>query len=115
MSVKAREEYYHFLEQEFPDEIIPLPISHGSVTGFRSRHQLVEDDLFNYGKFQSNDINLFDDEILRVAQSGGVFGIQFDERRVSKHELKKSGPFLNRRKMLFHKWKLLWNQIKHIA
>ena len=116
MSVKAREEYYHFLEQEFPDEIIPLVISHGAVTGFRSRRQLVEDDLFNYGKFQSNDINFYDDEILRVAQSGGVFGIQFDERRVaSKHELKKSGPFLSRRKMLFHKSKLLWNQIEHVA
>jgi microsomal dipeptidase-like Zn-dependent dipeptidase len=116
MSVKAREEYYQFLEQEHADEVIPLIVSHGAVNGFRSHRELVEDDLFNYGKFQSNDINFYDDEILRVARSGGIFGIQFDERRVSsKFELKKTGPFLNRRKMLFHKSKLIWNQIEHIA
>ncbi|KOH46999.1 membrane dipeptidase [Sunxiuqinia dokdonensis] len=116
MSVKAREEYYQFLDLEHPNEVIPLIVSHGAVTGFRSHSQLIEDDLFNYGKFQSNDINFYDDEIVRVAESGGIFGIQFDERRVgSKYELKKTGPFLNRRKMLFYKSKLIWNQIEHIA
>jgi hypothetical protein len=33
----------------------------------------------------------------------------------SKTELKKTGPFLNQRKMLFYKSKLIWNQIQHIA
>ncbi|MGD9929989.1 MAG: membrane dipeptidase [Mangrovibacterium sp.] len=116
MSVKAREEYYQFLEDEFPGELIPLLVSHGTVNGLRSHKEKVEDNLFNYGKFQPNDINFFDDEIVRVARSGGLFGIQFDERRVaSELELKKSGPFFNRRKMLFHKSKLIWNQIAHIA
>lgn len=116
MSVQSREEYYQFLKLEHPNEVIPLIVSHGAVTGFRSHNQLIEDDLFNYGKFQSNDINFYDDEIVRIARSGGIFGVQFDERRVgSKYELKKTGPFLNRRKMLFHKSKLIWNQIEHIA
>jgi len=116
MSVKSREEYYAFLEQEHSDEIIPLIVSHGAVTGFRSHRELVEDDLHNYGKFLANDINFYDDELVRIARSGGIFGIQLDERRVaSKMELKKSGPFLNRRKMLFHQSKLLWNQIQHVA
>ncbi|WP_423129832.1 membrane dipeptidase [Gaoshiqia sp. Z1-71] len=116
MSVKARNEYYRFLEEEFPDEIIPLLVSHGAVNGMRSYRERVEDDLFNYGKFQGTDINFFDDELLQVARSGGLFGIQFDERRVaSESELKKSGPFLDRRKMLFYKSKLIWNQIEHIA
>ncbi len=116
MSVKARGEYYRFLEEEHPDEIIPLIVSHGAVNGLRSNNEKVEDDLFNYGKFQPDDINMFDDEIVRIAKSGGLFGIQFDERRVgSETELKKTGPNLSRRKMLFHKSKLIWNQIQHIA
>ncbi len=116
MSVQARNEYYHLLETEFPGEIIPLLVSHGAVNGLRSHNELVEDDLLNYGKYLSDDINFYDDEILRIADSGGLFGIQFDERRLgSESELKKTGPFLNRRKMLFYKSKLVWNQIEHIA
>ena len=116
MSVKSRGEYYEFLEKEHPDEIIPLIVSHGAVNGFRSAKELVEDDLFNYGKFQPDDINFYDDELVRISKSGGLFGIQFDERRAgSESELKKSGPNLNRRKMLFHKSKLIWNQIQHVA
>jgi microsomal dipeptidase-like Zn-dependent dipeptidase len=116
MSVKARNEYYSFLEKEHPGEIIPLIASHGAVNGLRSEHEKVEDDLFNYGKFQPSDINFFDDEILRIAQSGGLFGIQFDERRLgSETELKKNNPNLNRRKMLFYQSRLVWNQVQHIA
>lgn len=116
MSVKSRNEYYNFLETEHPNEIIPLIVSHGAVNGFRSHNELVEDDLFNYGKFQPHDINFYDDEIIRIARSGGLFGVQFDERRVaSEMELKKTGPRLNRRKMLFYKSRLVWNQIEHIA
>ncbi len=116
MSVKARNEYYAFLEKEHPDEIIPLIASHGAVNGLRSDNEKVEDDLFNYGKFQPDDINLYDDEIVRIAKSGGLFGIQFDERRVaSETELKNAGATLNRRRMLFYKSKLIWNQIQHIA
>jgi microsomal dipeptidase-like Zn-dependent dipeptidase len=116
MSVKARNEYYNFLEEEHPGEVIPLIVSHGAVNGFRSPLEKVEDDLFNYGKFQPTDINFFDNEIVKIAQSGGLFGIQFDERRLaSEMELKKTGPALARRKMLFCKSKLVWNQIQHIA
>jgi len=116
MSVKARNEYYDFLETEHPDEIIPLVMSHGAVNGLRSHLEKVEDDPFTQGKFQSDDINVFDDEIVRIARSGGLLGIQFDERRVaSELELKKTGHHLNRRRMLFHQSKLIWNQIQHIA
>lgn len=116
MSVKAREQYYQYLKEHFPQEIIPLVVSHGAVNGLRSHAEKVEDDLFNYGKYQSDDINFFDDELIRVAQSGGIFGIQFDERRVaSKMELKRNGMTLNRRKMLFQKSKLIWNQLEHVA
>ena len=116
MSVKARNEYYNYLEKNFEDETIPLIVSHGAVNGFRSHKELVEDDLFNYGKFQPDDINIYDDELVRIAKSGGLFGIQFDERRVgSEMELKKTGTNLNRRRMLFKQSKMIWNQIQHVA
>ncbi len=116
MSVKSRNEYYSFLKTEYPDDTIPLIVSHGAVNGFRSQNHPEEDDVKNEGKFQPNNINFYDDEILKIADSEGLFGIQFDERRLgSKSELKKTGPNLSRRKMLFYKSRLVWNQIEHIA
>lgn len=116
LSVQARKEYYRFLEEEHPGEVIPLIVSHGAVNGLRSFDRRVEDDLFNKGKFQLDEINFFDEELVRIADSDGLFGIQFDERRLgSKMEVKKSGGAMDRRRMLFKKSKLVWNQIQHIA
>lgn len=116
MSVKAREEYYRFLAEEYPDETIPLLVSHGAVTGLKSHDDLVSGGSLNSEKFQTKDINFYDDEIIRIARSGGLFGVQFDERRLgNKQEVKESGNNLSRRKMLFQKAKLVWNQIQHIA
>lgn len=116
MSIQSRIDYYKLLEKEFPGETIPLIVSHGAVNGFRSPTEKVEDDKYNYGKFQPDDINFFDNEIVRIANSGGLFGIQLDERRLgSDSELKKNSPNLNRRKMLFYQSRLVWNQIQHIA
>ena len=116
MSIKARNEYYRFVQEQHPHEIIPLIVSHGAVNGLRSQKEKVEDDYYNFGKFQPDDINFFDEEIVRIARSGGLFGIQFDKRRVaSETELKKNSPDLNGRKMLFFKSRLVWNQIQHIA
>jgi microsomal dipeptidase-like Zn-dependent dipeptidase len=116
MSVKARNQYYEFLKNEHPNDNIPLLVSHGAVTGQKSHINLTDGGFLNAGKFQALDINFYDDEIVRIAQSGGIFGIQFDERRLgSEQEVKDSGKNLNRRKMLFKKSKLIWNQIQHIA
>jgi microsomal dipeptidase-like Zn-dependent dipeptidase len=63
------------------------------------------------------DINLYDDEIIRVARTSGLFGLQLDERRIAAHgdfELKKTHS-LERRKVLFHSSFLVWRQIQHIA
>jgi microsomal dipeptidase-like Zn-dependent dipeptidase len=116
MSVLARNQYYEILKNEYAIENIPLIVSHGAVNGFRSAQARVIDNQNTYGKFQEEDINFFDDEIIKVALSGGIFGIQLDERRVgSKTELKKTKGNMNRRDMLFYKSRLIWNQIQHIA
>ena len=116
LSVKARQEYYQILQEDYEGQDIPLLVSHGAVNGLRSFDKRVEDDLFNKGKFQLDEINFFDEELIKIAETDGLFGIQFDERRLgSKMEIKKSGGSLNRRKMLFKKSKLVWNQLQHIA
>lgn len=116
MSVQSRNEYYEMLKKDYANENIPLIVSHGAVNGFRSSRERVIDNQNTYGKFQEEDINFFDDEIIKVAVSGGIFGIQLDERRVgSKSEIKKTKGNMNRRDMLFYKSRLIWNQIQHIA
>jgi microsomal dipeptidase-like Zn-dependent dipeptidase len=116
MSVQSRNEYYELLKKDYAKENIPLIVSHGAVNGFRSARERVIDNQNTYGKFQEEDINFFDDEIIKVAASGGIFGIQLDERRVgSKSEIKKTKGNMNRRDMLFYKSRLIWNQIQHIA
>ena len=116
LSVKAREQYYRFLETDHPGENIPLLVSHGAVTGLKSHSDQVKENFANSGLFLTSDINFYNDEIIRVGRSGGLFGIQFDERRLAnKQEVKESGNNLSRRRMLYQKSKLIWNQIQHIA
>jgi microsomal dipeptidase-like Zn-dependent dipeptidase len=116
MSVKSRNEYYHLLENEYAGEAIPLIVSHGAVNGLKSADEQVEEGFTHSGKFQVKDINFFNDEIVRIGRSGGLFGIQLDERRLAgKQEVRESGSNLSRRKMLFKKSKLVWNQVQHIA
>ena len=116
LSPESRNEYYSYLDEHMQEGEIPLIVSHGAVNGFRSYGQQVVDNPATSGKFMDADINFFDDELIRIAHSGGIFGIQLDERRLgSKSEIKRAGRRISRRKMLFHRSKLLWNQIQHIA
>ena len=116
MSVQARKEYYNLLDTEYTSEIIPLIVSHGTVNGLKSPDEMRIENQNTRGRFQEKDINFFDDEIIRIARSRGLFAIQLDERRLaSKSELKKTKRKISRTKMLFHKSKLVWNQIQHIA
>jgi len=116
MSAKSRREYYDILDNEYASENIPVIVSHGAVNGLRSWDYKVADNQHTVGKFQADDINCYDDELIRIARSGGLFGIQLDERRVgSRVELKKAGIRLSTRKMLFYRSRLIWNQIQHIG
>jgi microsomal dipeptidase-like Zn-dependent dipeptidase len=116
MSVQSRKEYYKLLETNYAGEKIPLIVSHGAVAGYRSADEKIIDNQNTYGMFQDGDINFYDDELVKVARSEGIFGIQLDERRsASELELKKAGKRISRRKMLFHRSKFIWNQIQHIA
>jgi microsomal dipeptidase-like Zn-dependent dipeptidase len=107
MSRTSRLEYFNLLDTKYAGQNIPVIVSHGAVIGNEKDRHL----------FLQNDINIYDDEIIKVAKSDGLFGLQLDERRIAApgdFELKKTHG-LDRRKVLFHSSFLVWRQIQHIA
>jgi microsomal dipeptidase-like Zn-dependent dipeptidase len=116
MSMKGRQEYYKILETEYAGEDIPIIVSHGAANGLRSAQERVVDGKNTGFKLLPEDINFYDEEIVRLAKSGGIFGLQLDERRVANQQTLKATKhslFIN--KIRHYRAELLWNQIRHIA
>lgn len=106
MNEQSRKHYFDLLEAEFSTEEIPIIVSHGCVRG----------NLLDRDRFHDKPINFSDEEILRVARSGGLFGIQLDERRIgSDSTLRHARGHTNRRNILFFWAEVVWFQIQHIA
>jgi microsomal dipeptidase-like Zn-dependent dipeptidase len=106
MSALAKREYFNLLKTKYPTENIPVVVSHGGCIGSE----------FDRHLFYNEDINFTDDEILIVAKSRGIFGIQLDERRIASHsELQKTRGEIARKKILYNWSRLVWRQIQHIA
>lgn len=84
MNVKSRYEYYAFLKKEYPDENIPIIVSHGAINGkLDPKTKKVKSLGFN-----AADINFFYEELKIIQQSKGIFGLQLDERRIYDAKLK---------------------------
>jgi microsomal dipeptidase-like Zn-dependent dipeptidase len=117
MSVKARHTYFDMLKNEYAGDSIPIIVSHGAVNGLISSSQKIVSHITNADTFDSDDINFYDDEIVRIGASNGLFGVQLDERRIAnKERLRESNLILaSRRKRLLAKSELVWNQIRYIA
>jgi hypothetical protein len=116
MSRRSREDYFAFLDNSFPAVLIPVLASHGGVTGLTKPGGRQQTPAAIEGLYMEDDINFFDDEILRIEQSGGIFGIQLDERRIgSKQALRDARGNIARRDILYAWSKLVWNQVRHIA
>jgi len=118
MSTTSRKTYYDLLDTEYATEDIPIVASHGAANGRRS---FIQSDVTDYPDriefFNNIDINFYDDELIRIARSNGLFGIQLDERRIgSKMAIRKSKVlFVYKRKQLRKKSLLVWRQIEHVA
>jgi len=117
MSTAARKTYYHLLETKYADLNIPIIVSHGAVNGKRSIEEWDQKDATLSEAFSDIDINFYDAEILRIAKSKGIFGLQLDERRIgSKKAVKSSRIYMpNKKSRLRNKSELIWNQIQHCA
>lgn len=116
MSRQSRLDYFEFLKTEFPDKTIPLIASHAGATGLSKPGGANVTPASQEGLYMEDDINFFDDEILQIDESGGIFGIQLDERRIgSKQALRKARGNIRRRDILYAWSKLVWNQVRHVA
>ncbi|MEZ2414279.1 membrane dipeptidase [Muriicola sp. E247] len=116
MSINARKEYYDMLDNggdDFKD--IPVIVSHGACNGLRSFEDPTPVHLETAAVLNPVAINFFDEELVRIAQSGGIIGLQLDERRIAnKQTLKDTKKSVKRHKIMHYRSELLWNQIRHI-
>ena len=119
MSARARKEYISMVMDqggEFYGQNIPIIISHGAANGLRSMTERVIDIKETGSTFMDADINFYDDEIVAVAKSGGIMGLQLDERRIAdKEAIKRLKNSMWITKIRHYRSTLLWNQIQHVA
>lgn len=124
MSPLARRQYIARAAQD----AIPLIVSHCAVNGASSMEDPRHANQPTAGRFSATgllpqlgskhpvSINFYDDELIAIARSQGIFGMQMDERRIGSDDwLRKGSGRLERRKALFYSSQLIWNQIQHMA
>lgn len=115
MSVKAREDFYALIDSSVAYKNMPIVVSHGAVNGMKSVAEAKQSGSKVAKKFNPVDINFFDEEIIRIAKSKGIFGLQLDERRIaSKKTIKNTKKSTRRSKIMHYRSELLWNQVQHI-
>ena len=115
MSRAVRLAFYRILDNDYSKDKIPIIVSHGAVNGYPSLSD--PDRKEKNGLFNGEDINFYDDEIIRIARSEGIFGLQIDKRRITNRSVQRRIRFLCfTRKKKFRRWNMLvWNQISYIA
>ncbi len=102
MSKTTRERYYQILGTKYKQENIPIIVSHAAVTGNG-------DPLFC-----NDDINFDDEEIIKIKESYGLFGIMLEKNRIAdKNALPDFTENIFAGKKMWSK--LIWDQIQHIA
>ncbi|WP_340111834.1 membrane dipeptidase [Maribellus mangrovi] len=113
MSIKSRKEYFNLLKSDYQKREIPTLVSHGALNGMNFKG----DKTARFPKtYYSSDINFFDEEVLDIARSGGLFAIQFDTRRIAQKKLvKKKLRSLNKTTDVERSAQLIWHQIQHMA
>ncbi len=116
MSPAARKVYYQLLENTPAYQNVPIIVSHGAANGLKSFENPIPERLETASKLNPSEINFYDEELIRIAGSNGIFALQLDERRiVSKATLKATKNSVKRNKIMHYRSELLWNQIRHIT
>jgi microsomal dipeptidase-like Zn-dependent dipeptidase len=110
MNPRARNSYYKILDEfESKGDQIPIVFSHGGANGMDS-NTVTNDKLHN------EEIGLYDDEIIRLVRSGGLFGLNLDERVMSSDDsLKKTRKKICPKKRFEATSGLIWNNIEQIV
>ncbi|XLS27430.1 peptidase M19 [Flavobacteriaceae bacterium M23B6Z8] len=117
MNIKSRYEYYQYLLETYPDENIPIIVSHGALLGRDNpiNNSVTHNKIADTKELKK--INFYDDELIRICESKGIFGIQLDERRLKRKEERKflSKLTLGRKRLLRRNARFIWRQIEHIG
>lgn len=114
LSPEGRQEFFNLRATKYPD--LPIIISHGVCNGLPAHGTLFSmyPELGN--DFEKGEINFYDDEIILMARSGGIMGLQLDERRIANEEkLKRTKNSVFRNKIMHYRSELLWNQVQYIG
>ena len=114
MNPRARNQYYTILDEMERESYgkIPIIFSHGGANGMDSftTHRI------NNPLLHHEEIGLYDDEIIRLVRSGGLFGLNLDERVMSSPEtLKKTKCYKWPKRRFFETSKLIWNNIEQFV
>lgn len=113
MSSRSRKEYFELLQSDYANDLPPTIVSHGAVNGLSlNEPSKVSPD----SMFYPTDINFFDEEVVQIGMTGGLFAIQFDSRRIAKSKFvrKKIRSLFNDHDIEIAA-EVIWNQIWYIA
>ena len=109
MSLKARQEFYAWHRRT--GCTAPFLVSHGAFTGASFDEKRDQSPLF-----ARDEINFYDEELLLLAQSGGVFGLQLDAKRLApKAAVRKSVFSGTGSAQVYKSAGIFWNQVRHAA
>jgi microsomal dipeptidase-like Zn-dependent dipeptidase len=114
MSLKSRKQCFDILRSDYGTaHWLPVIVSHGGVTGRKSCGETTipgaEYLFYNAG------INFYDEELITISKSGGLFAIQLDTRRLACKSFLRKAPFLAAQKKVSPAAVLVWSQIQHIV
>ena len=114
MSLRSRGEYMQLLKTEYENRKIPLVVSHGSVTGLSIKGNTIDSGCYDI--FNENDLNFYNEEIVAIAISNGLFALQMDiGNNADSNKLKRNMPKIANETPLRRSSRIIWNQLKHIA
>ncbi|MEN1784928.1 MAG: hypothetical protein AAGF77_07270 [Bacteroidota bacterium] len=106
MNPRSRFAYYNLLNSEaYRQEGIPIIVSHGALKFMKKPDRFTD------------DINFYNEEIVYIAKSQGIFGVQMDERRLLKRKpkMKKRDQKQRPKRLLYRKAYYVWRQIEAMA
>lgn len=114
MSIKARQYYFEILETDYGlRRWLPLIVSHGGVTGLKLGGGTTIAGAENL--FYRADINFYDEELIAISKSGGLFALQLDTRRLASRYFLRQAPTIAANRKVSTAAVLVWAQIQHIA
>ncbi len=119
MSTSGRQKYYDYLNKliEKEENYVPVVCSHSAPNG-RASYGVDPDEVSN-PYLNPGDAGLFDMDILTIASTNGIIGLQLDQQMITnpkflKKTMRKSLLATNAQKRKI--WaRLLWENIKYIA